>query len=148
MSLTTLNNLNWSNTTKKLSKRGDWTVSIIGYDDAGYQTAPLTAGFYIGQPDLVVSALTAPDICYVGYNITIIGHIRAFNTTVEHVNVALRVDNLNTSIQEDLTIQKDENRTLQFNWYPHSKRSHNVTVKINISDSNPKNNKLFSFHTA
>ncbi len=35
-SLSTLDNLTW-NTTKKLSKIGDWTIHIIGYDDAGYR---------------------------------------------------------------------------------------------------------------
>jgi hypothetical protein len=140
MSLNSLNNLNWSNTTKKLSKTGDWTIRVIGYDDAGYQTTPLTAGFYIGKPDLVASALTVPDICYVGYNVTVIAHIRAVNTTVEQVDVALRVDNLNVDTQKNLTIQKNENKTLQFHWTPESKGIHNVSFKIFYSDSNPGNN--------
>ena len=110
-SLYTLDNLTW-NTTKKFSKIGDWTIRIIGYDDAGYQTAPLTAGFYIGKPDLIASNLTVP-ICYVGYNATVTAHIRAVNTTVENVTVALRVDNINVHIKENLTIQKNENKTLQ-----------------------------------
>ncbi|MBE3137275.1 MAG: hypothetical protein IMZ43_07815 [Thermoplasmata archaeon] len=147
LSLNTLNNLNWSNITQKLSKRGDWTVSVIGYDDAGYQTAPLTVSFYIGQPDLVVSALTAPDICYVGYNITIIAHIRAFNTTVEHVNVSLLINNLPVFPLKNLTIQKDENRTLQFSWRPLSKGKYNVSVRIYYPDSNPGNNKRWKWVT-
>jgi hypothetical protein len=145
MSLNTGNNLNWSNTSKKLSKRGDWLVNIIGYDDAGYQTAPLTLSFYIGKPDLMVSALVAPDACYVGYNVTITAHVCAFNTTVEHVNVALRVDNINVDAQEDLTIQKDENRTLQFTWLPSNKGNHNVSVVVFYSDSNPGNNKRWKW---
>ncbi|MCX6671485.1 MAG: hypothetical protein NTX92_06155 [Euryarchaeota archaeon] len=142
MSLNTLNSLNWFNTTKKLSKIGDWTIRVIGYDDAGYQTAPLTAGFYIGKPDLVASNLTVP-ICYVGYNATVTAHIRAVNTTVENVTVALRVDNFNLSIKENLTIQKNENKTLLFNWNPSSKGNHNVSFNIFYSDSNPGNNKIW-----
>lgn len=145
ISLYTLNNLNWSNTTKKLSKIGNWTVNAIGYDDAGYQTVPLIAGFYIGQPDLVVSVLTTPDVCYVGYNTTITAHVRAFNTTVEHVNVSLLVDNAIKSTQRNLTIQKDENMTLQFLWQPATKGKHNVSVRINYIDSNPGNNKKWKW---
>ncbi len=147
MTLNTLNNLNWSNTSKKLSKRGDWMVQVIGYDDAGYQTPSLTVSFYIGQPDLMVSALAVSDACYVGYNITITAHVRALNTTVEHVKVVLRVNNINVDTQDDLTIQKDENRTLQFNWLPLSKGKYNVSVNILYIDSNPGNNKKWKVVT-
>ncbi|HUS98716.1 MAG TPA: CARDB domain-containing protein [Candidatus Thermoplasmatota archaeon] len=147
MSLITGNNLTWSNTSKKLSKRGDWTVNIIGCDDAGYQTPSLALRFYIGKPDLTVSALAAPDVCYAGYNVTITAHVRAFNTTVEHVNVALRVNNINIDTQEDQTIQKDENRTFQFTWLPLNKGNHNVSVVVIYSDSNPGNNKRWKWVT-
>lgn len=140
MPLTTTNNLNWSNTTKKLSKRGDWTIHVLGYDDAGYQTPVLIAGFYIGQPDLLVSALSAPAVCYVNYSITITANIKAVNTTVRHVNVSLLIDNIINQTQQDLTIQKDENRTLQFTWKPTKKGKHNATVRIYYTDSNSSNN--------
>jgi len=142
MSLNTLDNLQWSKTTPNLSKIGDWKIRIVGYDDAGYQAAPLTAGFYIGRPDLVASNLTVP-ICYVGYNAIVTARIRAVNTTVQHVNVTLRVDNINVDIKEDLTIQKNENKTLFFNWKPSSKGNHNVSFYIFYSDSNPGNNKIW-----
>jgi hypothetical protein len=141
MPLTTFNNLNWSNITKKLQKIGNWTINVTGYDDAGYHTTPLITGFYIGKPDLVVSALTAPDVGYVGYNITIVANIRAFNTTVEHVNMILQIDNENKSVQENLTIQNNGNRTIQFSWRPLSKGKHNITVRIYYNDSNLSNNK-------
>lgn len=140
MPFTTLNNLIWSNTTQKLAKRGTWTIQVTGYDDAGYRTTSLTAGFYIGQPDLSISALTVQNVYYIGYNGTITAYIRAINTTVEHVNVTLRIDNLDSSVQNDLTIQKDENRTLQFTWRPTTKGKHTATVLINYLDSNPGNN--------
>ena len=133
-------NLTWSGTSSHLNKRGNWTVTLVALDDAGYQ-ASISAGFYVGKPDLALTALHAPDTCYVGTNVTITANVRAYNTTVQHVNVSLLVDNIVISSQINLTIQKDENRTLQFNWYPQSKGSRNVTVKINFSDSNPKNNK-------
>jgi hypothetical protein len=142
MSLNTLNSLNWFNTTKKLSKIGDWTIRVIGYDDAGYQTAPLAAGFYIGKPDLVASNLTVPN-CYVGYNAIVTAHIRAVNTTVKNVTAALRVDNINVDIKEDLIIQKNQNRTLFFNWTSSTKGYHNVSFNIFYSDSNPGNNKIW-----
>ena len=141
ISLNTLDNLQWFNTTKNLSKIGDWTIHVIGYDDAGYQNAPLTAGFYIGKPDLVASALIVPDICYIDSNITVTANIRTVNTTVENVAVALRVDNVNVTSKENLTIQKNENKTLKFYWTPHLKGSHNVSFNIFYSDSNLTNNK-------
>jgi hypothetical protein len=146
ISLSTLNNLTW-NTIKKLSKTGDWTIRVIGYDDAGYQTAPLVATFYIGKPDLVASALVVPDICYVGYNVTVTTNIRAVNATVEHVDVTLRVDNHEVGIKENQTIQKNQNKTLEFNWTPSSKGSHNVSFNISYADSNPSNNKRWKWVT-
>ncbi|MCX6662398.1 MAG: hypothetical protein NTY91_07615 [Euryarchaeota archaeon] len=142
MSLTTFDNLNWSkNITKKLSKIGDWTISVVGYDDAGYHTPPLIADFYVGKPELVVSGLIAPDVGYVGYNITIVTNIRAFNTSVEHVNITLQIDNVNKSIQEVPKIKKDENKTVQFSWRPLSKGKHTITVRIYYNDSNLSNNR-------
>jgi hypothetical protein len=142
MTLSTGNYLDWSNTTKALSERGNWTVQVVGYDDAGYRTPTLTASFYIGKPDLVITALSVQDYSYVGYDSTVIAHIRAFNTTVENVNVSLRVDNENASIPlRNLTIQKNENRTLQFTWVPSSKGLHNISVVIFYPDSNTGNNK-------
>jgi hypothetical protein len=147
LTLSTLNNLTWTGTTNPLGKRGNWTVTVIGFDDAGYQTAPLTASFYIGDPDLALTALSAPEVCYVGYNITITANIRAFNTTVEHVNVSLLINNLPVFPLKNLTIQKDENRTLQFSWCPLSKGKYNVSVRIYYSDSNPGNNKRWKWVT-
>jgi hypothetical protein len=145
--LFSLNNLKWTGTTNPFGKRGNWTVTVIGFDDAGYQTAPLIASFYIGDPDLALTALSAPEVCYVGYNITITANIRAFNTTVQHVNVSLLINNLPVYPLKNLTIQKDENRTLQFYWLPLSKGKHNVSVRIFYSDSNPGNNKRWKLVT-
>lgn len=140
MPLTTTNNLTWSNITQKLSKKGDWTIQVYGYDDAGYHTPSLIANFYIGQPDLLVTALSAPTVCYVNYSINITAHIKAVNTTVQHVNVSLLIDNIINQTKTNLTIQKDENRTLYFTWKPTKKGKHNVTVRIYYTDSNPGNN--------
>jgi hypothetical protein len=137
----TMNNLTWSNTTKKLTKRGDWTFQLIGYDDAGYQTPPLVAGFYIGQPDLNVTKLTAPTFCYVNYTVNITANICAVNATVQRVNVSLVVDNVIKDTKYDLTIQKNENRTVKFYWDPTPKGARNITVEVNYTDSNPVNNK-------
>ncbi len=140
MPLTTTDNLTWSNITQKLSKRGDWTMQVYGYDDAGYQTPSLITGFYIGQPDLLITALTAPTVCYVNYSVNITAYITAVNTTVQHVNVSLLIDNIINQTLQDLTIKKDENRTLQFSWKPTKKGKHNATVRIYYTDSNPGNN--------
>ncbi len=140
MTFNTLENLIWAIVTKNLSKIGDWTIRIKGYDDAGYQTAPLTTGFYIGQPDLNVSALTLPSVCYIGYNVTVTTNILAFNTTVKHVNVSLFVNNILNTTQQNLTIKKNENKTLQFFWKPTNKGQHDISVQINYTDSNPGNN--------
>jgi subtilase family serine protease len=147
LTLSSLDNLKWKGTTNPLGKRGNWTVTVIGFDDAGYQTTSFTASFYIGDPDLALTALSAPDVCYVGYNITITANIRAFNTTVEHVNVSLLINNLPVDPRKNLTIQKDENRTLQFSWLPLRKGKYNVSVSIFYPDSNPGNNKRWKLVT-
>jgi hypothetical protein len=138
--LKTEDNLGWSDVVRNLSKKGTWTMQVIGYDDAGYHGASLTTGFYIGQPDLSVSALALQTVYYVGINSTVTAYIRALNTTVNHVNVTLRIDNNDTMTQKDLTIQKDENRTVQFFWTPSRKGTHNVSVVITYTDSDPGNN--------
>ena len=143
----TLDNLNW-NTAAQCSKIGDWTIRVIGYDDAGYQNAPLTIGFYIGKPDLIATALAVPAVCYIGYNVTVTAHMRAVNTTVKNVDVALRVDNLNVDTEKNLTIQKNENKTLQFQWTPASLGSHNVSFYIHYHlDSNQSNNIIWKIVT-
>jgi hypothetical protein len=147
VTLSSLNNLKWTGTTTPLRKRGNWTMTIIGFDDAGYQTASLIASFYIGDPDLALTALSAPEACYEGYNVIITANIRAFNTTVEHVNVSLYINNLPVFHLKNLTIQKDENRTLQFPWLPSHKGKYNASVRISNSDSNPGNNKRWKWVT-
>jgi len=138
--LNTQDNITWTNTTTKLSKTGDWTVRIIGYDDAGYQPSPITDRFYVGKPDLIASAIRVPQICYLGYNVTVTAYIRVLNTTVENVDVSLRVDNINIDSKDNLTIQKNENKSLQFIWKPSTKGSHNISYTISYPDSNPGNN--------
>lgn len=140
ISFTTFDTLHWSCITKKLSKIGDWTLQIIGYDDAGYQTDPLTAGFYVGQPDLIVSALSVPSVCYIGSTVTVTANINALNTTVKNVNVSLYIDTIINATQKNLTIKKNENRTLEFTWEPNKKGEHTVSIRINYNDSNPGNN--------
>lgn len=143
MSLNSLDTLTWSNTTQNLSKIGDWTIRIIGYDDAGYQTTPLTDTFYIGKPDLIASNLSVPP-CYIGYNATVITQIRALNTTVEDVNVALKVDGINVGTQKNLTIQKNETQILNFTWKPSKKGYQNVSFWVYYnSDSNQSNNMIW-----
>jgi len=143
----TSDNLNW-NTTVQFSKIGDWTIRVIGYDDAGYQNAPLTSGFYIGKPDLIATALTVPTVCYIGYNVTVTARMHAVNSTVKNVDVALRVDNFNVDTEKNLTIQKNENKTLQFQWTPASLGSHNVSFYIHYDlDSNQSNNIIWKIVT-
>jgi len=140
LTLSTFDNLLWT-TTKKLTEIGDWTIQVNAIDDAGYQPTPLIVKFYIGKPDLIASALSAPDYCYINTNVSITANIRAINTTVKHVNASLRVDNNNISNKTDLTIQINENKTIQFYWIPQTKGKHNVSFQIFYSDSNPNNNK-------
>lgn len=141
MPLNTQDNITWTNTTTKLSKIGNWTVRIIGYDDAGYQTSPITVRFYVGKPDLVASAIRVPKICYIGYDVTVTTYLRAINTTVENVDVALRIDDNTVDSKDNLTIQQNENKSIQFIWKPSNKGSHNVSYNISYLDSNPGNNK-------
>ena len=101
----------------------------------------LIASFYVGDPDLALTALSVSEKGYVGYNITITANIRAFNTTVQNVNVSLRINGIMNKTLNDLTILKDENRTIQFSWRPPNKGKYNVSVRIDFTDSNPNNNK-------
>jgi hypothetical protein len=140
LNLSSLDHLLWTNT-KKLTEIGDWTIHVNAIDDAGYQPTLLIVKFYIGKPDLIASALSAPDYCYINTNVSITANIRAINTTIKHVNAALRVDNNNISSKTDLTIQNNENKTIQFYWIPQTKGKHNVSFQIFYSDSNPNNNK-------
>ncbi len=136
--LTSPDNLNW-NVSKKFTKIGDWTIRVTGYDDAGYKTNTSTAGFYIGKPDLIALNLTVP-MCYVGHKTNVTTRIRAVNTTVQNVTVTLRIDGNNNTSKTNITLQKNENRTLSFNWTPPLKGIHNVSIIIYPTDSNPKNN--------
>ncbi|HIH28287.1 MAG TPA: hypothetical protein HA260_00620 [Thermoplasmata archaeon] len=139
--LNTLDSLHWNMTIKNLTKIGDWTIRIIGYDDAGYQTAPLTVGFYIGKPDLVATRIDAPNVTYKGSNITVTAHLIALNTTVEHVDVTLKIDNLNVATQKNLTIQKNQNKSVELPWENVTKGIHNVSFTILYHlDSNLGNN--------
>jgi hypothetical protein len=139
--LSSSDNLTWYGTTGTLSKRGNWTVNVSGCDYAGYNTTKLIANFYVGSPDLALTALTVPGNGYVGYNITISANIRAFNTTVQNVDVSLRINGFVNKTLNNLTILKDENRTIQFSWCPPKKGKYNVSVRIDFIDSNPNNNK-------
>jgi hypothetical protein len=133
-------NLTWSNTSLPLSKRGNWTVTISAFDDAGYHSV-ITAGFYVGAPDLALTALSIPDKGYVGYSITITANIHALNTTVQHVNVSLYVNSVSVDWKKDITIQKDENQTVQFTRTFTSKGTYKISVRVaHPDDSNPGNN--------
>jgi putative lipoic acid-binding regulatory protein len=136
-SLSTIDDLTW-NATKKLNKIGDWTIHIIGYDDAGFRTT-LNASFYCGRPDIIATDLIVP-FCYVGYGAIFVAHMRAVNTTVKNVIIALRVNNSNVDINETITIHKNENITYNFTWKPTSKGEYNVSFKISYPDSNQSNN--------
>lgn len=137
--LLTGDNCSWLNSSSFV--RGNWTVNVTSYDDAGYRTIPLLAEFSVGYPDLSVTALDAPPIGYVGYDVTVTASVCAFNTTVDHVNVSLLINGIVKSVQRNLTIQKDENRTVQLIWRPQSKGQQNITVTVDPLDSTPKNNK-------
>jgi hypothetical protein len=145
--LSSSDNLTWNGTTGTLSKRGNWTVNVSGCDYAGYNTTKLIANFYVGSPDLALTALSVPENGYVGYNITITANIRAFNTTVQNVDVSLRINGIVNKTLNDLTILKDENRTIQFSWRPPNKGKYNVSVRIDFTDSNPGNNKRWKWVT-
>ncbi len=139
--LSTSDNLTWNGTTETLSKRGNWTVNVSGCDYAGYNTTKLITNFYVGSPDLSLTALSVPVKGYIGYNITITANIRAFNTTVQNVDVSLHINGIINNTLNDLTILKDVNRTIQFSWRPPNKGKYNVSVRIDFTDSNPNNNK-------
>jgi len=146
-SLSSHNNLAWVSTVINLSTRGNWTVTIFGFDDAGYNATPIITLFYVGTPDLSLTTLSIPDFCYLAHNITVIAYVRTYNTTVQHVNVSLLYDNHTTQSLRDLTFQKDQNSTVQFNWLPLNKGKHTLSVRIDYADSNPNNNKRWKWIT-
>jgi CARDB len=140
-SIHTQDSIHWNMTITNLTKIGDWTIRINGNDDAGYQPAQLTITFYIGRPDLVATALIAPNISYIGNDVTVTGHLKALNTTVEHVDISLKVDNINVDSQKDQTITKDINTSYEFVWSNCTKGAHNLSLNIYYPpDSNQNNN--------
>ena len=139
--LTTQDHLQWNITIANLTKIGDWTIQINGHDDAGYQPTQISISFYIGKPDLVATAITAPNISYIGNNVTVTGHLIAKNTTVEHVDISLKVDTINVDTQKNLTIQKNINTSYDLVWVNCTKGIHNLSINIIYhQDSNQTNN--------
>ncbi len=139
--LITQDHLHWNMTITNLTKIGDWTIKINGHDDAGYQPAPLSISFYIGKPDLVATAIIAPNISYVGNNVTVTGHLTALNTTVEHVDIRLQVDNINIDWEKNQTIKKNINTSYNLIWTNCTKGIHNLSINITYhQDSNQNNN--------
>jgi hypothetical protein len=141
-SLSSFDSLSWVGGTLNLSTRGNWTVTISGYDDAGYSPSVLSFSFYVGTPDLSVTALSIQDVCYLMYNITVSASIRATNATVHQVNVSLLYENHTiVSRQSNLTFLKGKTSTIDFTWLPNHKGRHTLTVRVDFTDSNLTNNK-------
>jgi len=149
--LMTADKITWGGS-KTLSEQGHWKIEVFTNDTAGYHPPDnLTAEFYVGTPDLAVTSLDLPSSSIVYKNSTYIitAHICAYNTTVPNVNVSFFADSPSPAFDENVTIRnlyfnKDENKTVHFEWHPRTKGRYTLTVTVDpdntITESTNNNN--------
>ena len=92
------NKLDWYGTFS-FNLEGNWTIRIIGNDDAGYETLIVERAFYVGQPDLEIrdikfSSNLDSDRIYVNDSINISAFVYCHDVSVENVSVYMNIDNL------------------------------------------------------
>jgi hypothetical protein len=146
---TTINHLRWINQTT-FQQQGNWTVKINASDDAGYHTTMLSAGFWVGYPDLALTKLNVISTPYYrGKTLTVQAFVNCFNVTLPQVNVSLYISGNLVAHKNNLTFQKDHNTTVNFTWTPTTKGNVNLAVIVDpnnaIPESDEENNQLTMF---
>jgi len=154
LELQTNDNITWFGT-ETFTKEGNWTVEIVANDNAEYQSDALTYDFYVGYPDLTVvdidftSGLSESPPFYEGSVITIDANVITYNTTVRNVTVALYIDNELNDTKTNLTITKDKDNIVNFDWEANRAGTYNVSVVVDpetvIPESNENNNMMWDW---
>jgi hypothetical protein len=147
--LQTTNYLIWSEN-ETLSIEGNWTIEIVGNDDADYQADTLQFEFYIGYPDLTVNSLNfsseLPESSpfYEGNIVKIDTLIESYNTTVNNVTIGLFIDDELIETKTNLTIELDKKTQAIFEWQAETAGTHKIAVFVDpfdmIEESNEDNN--------
>ena len=153
LNLTTGDNLTWfENYMFSPLKIGNWSITIDGYDDAGYKSEVFTHDFFVGFPDLTIDSLTiyselpegSPN--YEDNDYIIKANVLVYNATAKNVNVTLLIDGEYIDT-ETKNITKDQNNMVSFLWHAEQKGTYNVTVVVDyntsIDESNEDNNKIW-----
>lgn len=152
-------NVSWSYENFYFDKEGNWTIRIQSIDKAGYQPALVEYDFYIGKPDLKVLNIsfttnwppTSP-IVYKNDIVTITTYITSYNATVDDVEVSILIYDLDNNVsvynanKTGLTIIKDEDKPISFDWTANKVGNYNVTIKVDpknlIDEFNESNNRI------
>ncbi|HDM25190.1 MAG TPA: hypothetical protein ENG24_01150 [Thermoplasmatales archaeon] len=148
--LTSKDNLNWYLPDNKpvsfgIGEEGKWIIKAICRDKAGYTTT-VESYFHIGKPDLMISDIHIPSKIYEQRKVTLRATVKCANSSVSDiVAVKFEIPEENiTEWQNISSMEKDEERTLNFSWIPTKYGTYDAIIKIdpngNIIESNEKNN--------
>jgi len=130
---------------------GNYNLTIITVDRAGYQNTELIHDFYVGYPDLTIDSINVSSesykygTYYEGTEISIKANILAFNTTVYNVNISLVLDDILVEYKY-VDIEKDKQNIVDFFWSFEDIGKHNIIIFVDdnnlINESNENNNSI------
>ena len=148
----------WNYENFYFSEEGNWTIRLKSRDWASYIPMIVEHVFYVGKPDVEIInitfstdlPLTSPKI-YKNDLVNITAHVIAHKATVENVDISLSIfDIKNAQVihvnKTDITILKDEYKTVSFSWNANVSGDINVTIKLDpddlIEEQNESNNEI------
>jgi len=140
-------NLTWTDVSTFYDE-GNWTLTIVSTDTAGYQAENLTYNFYVGKPDLTVTNITFTSSShgsspfYEGYNVNIDAAVTVFNTTVYNVTVSLLINGSEEYSEPVYSIIKDERKMVHFKHHFNQSGTYEVTVEIDPDNSTRESNEF------
>jgi len=153
------NNVSWRYENFYFDSEGNWKIRVASEDKAGYKPAIAENDFYVGKPDLKTIDIsfvtnwppTSPKV-YKNDTATITAHIMSYNATVYNVTVFLSIYDIgrNTTVyyanMTNLTLVKNKDNLVNFNWTANQIGSYNVTIMVDpkdlIDELNESNNRL------
>ena len=150
LDLVYLDGILWEGT-KNFTKIGNWSMTLVSTDEAGYENNELTYEFYVGFPDLTVTSLDISSgsspygIFYEGTDITIDASVLTFNTTVYDVTVSLLIDHEIVK-STYLDVEKNKENIAHFVWNFEENGTYIVNISVDpenaIYESNESNNTI------
>jgi len=140
-------NISWSGniTFTDENEKGNWTFNVSSTDAAGYLPPVKECLLYIGSPDLAVINITLDTnhetfpMIYETDLITITADIRSYFATMYDVVVSLSITNKTDDlvcyeVLLGLTILKDEQNNVSFNWMATEIGDYNITIRVDPDD--------------